>query len=476
MNAPEPNPLLYRLIRAVVRLAMAVFFQRIEVRHPEYVPERGPVVFVANHPNSIMDALVMGAVTRHKVNYMGHAGLFSNRLKSWFLRSCGVIPVYRREDARDRTELNVAAFEACYRALERGETLGIFPEGTSDMLRKVKRVRTGAARIVLEAERRHGYQLGVQVIPVGLYFFSRSRFRSKVLVNVGKPLDLEPFFKINEKDNVEAVQQLTHAIQQSLERLTVNIRHEELDQFVRDIERIYRDELKAGTPGLKDLPGSTVTDFILTQKIAGCVEYYYEHDPHRVREFQAKLNSYKRKLNRLHLKDTMLKEKLSFRQMILLSLRTLMEAFVGFPVAAYGIVNNAAPYLLTEQIARRFIDERTKILSALFIGGGVTFLVFYTVQGFLVWRFFGLLWMVLYLLSLPVTGMFALGYLKHIRQEQQRISLTFFLFTNRQLLARMRRERRQLIAELNRIRDEYLDKMGWPATDAAAELQNVKMP
>jgi 1-acyl-sn-glycerol-3-phosphate acyltransferase len=456
----ESKPLLYRLIRVLVKIAMAIFFQKIELRNGENVPARGPVVFVANHPNSIMDALVMGAVTRRKVNYIGHAGLFSNKLKSWFLKSCGVIPVYRREDAPDKMDQNIAAFEACFQALENGETIGIFPEGTSDMLRKVKQVKTGAARIVLEAERRNRYQLGVTVLPIGLYFFSRSRFRSKVLVNVGKPIDLAPFFEINERDNPAAVQQLTAEIQRHLERLTVNIQHEELDQFVRDIEWLYRDELKAEAFPDAQSQKSVAADFILTQKIAECVEYYSAHQPQRVREMQEKISAYKRKLNRLHLKDTMLKEKQSLWQIFRASLGTFGKALLGLPIAVYGVVNNFIPYLISESLAKKFIDERTKILSALFIGGGLVFILFYTVQVFAVWYFKGPVWSSLYLASLPITGLFALAYIKDIREEQERISFSFFFFTNRQLFYKMRRERKLLIAEMDQIKEEYLNLTG----------------
>lgn len=456
----ESRPLLYRFIRVIVKIAMAIFFQKIELRNGENVPARGPVVFVANHPNSIMDALVMGAVTKRKVNYLGHAGLFSNKLKSWFLKSCGVIPVYRREDAPDKMEQNIAAFEACFQALENGETIGIFPEGTSDMQRKVKRVKTGAARIVLEAERRNRYQLGVTVLPIGLYFFSRSRFRSRVMVNVGKPIDLASFFEINERNNPEAVQQLTAEIQRQLEKLTVNIQHEELDQFVRDIEWLYRDELKAVALLDSKSQRAAATEFILTQKIAECVEYYFTNQPERVREMQEKINSYKRKLNRLHLKDNMLKETQSFWQLLQSSFGTLIKALVGLPVAAYGVANNFIPYIVSESFAKKFVDERTKILSALFIGGGIVFILFYALQVFAVWYFKGPLWSSLYFLSLPITGLFALAYIKDIRKEQERISFSFFLFTNRQLFFKMRRERKLLIAEMDQIKNEYLNLIG----------------
>lgn len=452
----ESKPAMYRLTRLVVKLAMAVFFRKIELRNGECVPKRGPIIFVANHPNSIMDALVMGVVTKRKVNYIGHVGLFSSKLKSWFLRSTGVIPVYRREDAPDKMEQNVSMFDACYQALEAGETIGIFPEGTSDMLRKVKKLKTGAARIILETERRNDYNLGVTVLPVGLYFFSRSRFRSRVLVNIGAPVDLLEFFELNQKDNVQAVQALTDRIQTALEKITVNIQHEELDEFVHDLEILYRDELKAQTPGISKASKETVAEFFLTQKIAECVEYYHERDPQKLRSIQEKVVAYKRKLDRLHLKDAMLKEQKSFSKLFEQSAFSIAKAVIGFPLALYGVLNNVVPYLLAEQIAKKFIDERTKILSALLIGGGFVFVLCYAVQVSLVWFFTDELWAGAYFLSLPASGLFGLAYLKEIRQDLERVGLGFFLFTNRQLFNKMRRERRILLTELDAVRDEYL--------------------
>ncbi len=435
---------------------MAVFFQKIEIRHGEFIPERGPILFVANHPNSIMDALVMGVVTKRKVNYIGHFGLFSNKLKSWFLSRCGVIPVYRRVDSPDKMVQNVSMFEACYRALEKGETIGIFPEGTSDMLRKVKKVKTGAARIVLETEERNEYELGLKVIPVGLHFFSRSRFRSKVLLNVGQPIDLSSFFKLNKEDSIEAVHGLTDEIQSNLEKLTVNIQHEELDGLVRDIEFLYRDELEIAAQGRSEDTDATVAEFVLTQKIADCVEYFYARDREKVEVLQDRVNLYKRKLKRLRLKDVMVRETSTFSALKKENLLVLLKSFFGFPIALYGAVNNLIPYFIAENVAKKFVDERTKILTALLLGGGGAFVLFYTVQVSLVFLFFGKLWAGIYFITLPIAGMFTLTYLKEIRIEQERLSLSLFLFTNRHLFTKLRRERKSLIRELERYKDEYL--------------------
>jgi glycerol-3-phosphate O-acyltransferase / dihydroxyacetone phosphate acyltransferase len=449
-------PVLYVLLRSIVKLALFLFFQKIELRHAENLPKHGPVVFVVTHPDSTMDAFVITVVTKQRVHYIAYAGLFAHGLKAWLLRACGVIPVIRSPREADKIAFNVEAFEQCYQVLEKGEAISIFPEGISEMTRQVKKLKTGAGRIVLEAERRNHYKLGVKLIPVGLYFFSRSRFRSKVLVNIGRPIDLGPFFALNEKDNVEAVQQLTEKIQDSLEHLTINVRHAKLDALVENIESIYRDELMSQSPAAGKSAKAMVAEFIVSQKIAECVEYFYEKDPQRVRHMHDKIMAYKRKLKRLHLKDVMVRERTNLRTLARPEIRGLAAAIIGFPVAAYGIINNYFPYRLTELIAKRYSRERTKILTALFLGGGAMFVFFYAVQVFLVWNFGGTFPALAYFFSLPLSGFLALAYIKKIREIRERISLSFFLFTNRYLLGKMRCARNELIAELNAGKEEYL--------------------
>jgi len=85
--------------------------------------------------------------------------------------------------------------------------------------------------------------------------------------------------------------------------------------------------------------------------------------------------------------------------------------------------------------------------------------LFYGAQVFLAWYLAGYLWALLYFCTLPLSGFFALSYIQEIRQIQERISFSFFLFTNRHLIGKMRRMRNLLISEMNARRDEYLEKM-----------------
>lgn len=450
------TPIIYFIVVRLAKLGLSLFFQKIEVRHGENIPDKAPVILASNHPSSQMDAMLISTITSRMVHHIAHAGLFSRRFRAWFLRSSGVIPVRRRQGAEDAPDRNVDMFASCFEVLERGGALSIFPEGVSDARRRVKKIKTGAARIALDAERKNGYTLGVQLIPIGLHFFSRSRFRSKVLVNVGRSIDLKPFFGVNEQNGQEAVRRVTEALQKHLEDLTINIKYPELEEFIRDLDIIYRDELLSEAPQGGKVSTKTVEDFVLSQKIAECVEYYHERDPRLVQNMREKVDLYKRKLKRCRLKDAMLKERQKPGGILRRELFNITKALWGFPFACYGIINNYIPFRFTGQLAKRYLSERSKILMALFLGGSAAFLTCYAIQVFAVWLNWGAVWASAYFASLPISGFFALGYLKRVREERERISYSLFLFTRRHLVGKMRYARKQLISELDRIKDEYL--------------------
>ena len=175
-----PDPFLYRVSRFTVRIGLRGYFRRVEIHGQEYVPTTGPVVFAANHPHSITDALMLGHGVGRMLHFIAHSGLFRPAWKAWFLRNSGVIPVYRPTDQAGAAEKNRSMFAACHEVLADGGAIGIFPEGTSSEERRVQQLKTGTARLAFGAEEQYDWQLGVVIVPVGLNFESRRRFRSRV--------------------------------------------------------------------------------------------------------------------------------------------------------------------------------------------------------------------------------------------------------------------------------------------------------
>ena len=102
-------------------LFRSFLFKAVDVRYRERVPATGPVLLCINHPNNLIDSLLVAAVLRREVHFLATAALFRNPLVARFLLACGAIPVYRKQDepvARDGVgvvgaERNVDAFSVC---------------------------------------------------------------------------------------------------------------------------------------------------------------------------------------------------------------------------------------------------------------------------------------------------------------------------------------------------------------------------
>src|SRR5215831_18120606 len=180
-------------MRALIRVALGFYFRRIERFHLERVPLSGPVLFTSNHPNSLTDSFLIGASVPRKVNFVATVQLFRFKPLKWFLSHCGVIPINRVKDDPRAMRSVADTFEACYRVLERGEAIGIFPEGITYEDSHLKEIKSGAARMALELEHRHEGKLGLKIVPVGLTYSQKEIYRSDALAHFGEPIDAAAF-------------------------------------------------------------------------------------------------------------------------------------------------------------------------------------------------------------------------------------------------------------------------------------------
>lgn len=216
----------HRHLHRLTTFAARTYFQ-IDVAGGE-VPRRGPVLLVANHPNSLLDAAIVALAAERPARFLARAPLFRMRSIGWVVRGTGSIPVYRRVDDPDLVGRNVGTFQAVQDALAAGSAVGIFPEGLSHSEPSLVPLKTGAARIALGAARMTGGAF--PILPVGITFRDgKERVRSRALVLVGKPVrwaDLVAGPNVDERSpepSPEAVRALTARIAEGLQRVTVNL-------------------------------------------------------------------------------------------------------------------------------------------------------------------------------------------------------------------------------------------------------------
>lgn len=207
------------------------------------VPRSGPVLLVANHPNSLFDPAMVAFAARRQVRFLAKHTLFGDAKVGWLVRAAGSIPVYRAEDAPRELQRNLQVFGAVRAALAQGDAVGIFPEGLSHSAPALFPIKTGAARIALGAAEEIGGAF--PVIPVGLLYRGKDRFRSEALVVVGEPLRWDDLLPAT-PDDAEAVRALTSRIDAAMRACTVNLESWADAPLVECAEAVYAAEFGLG--------------------------------------------------------------------------------------------------------------------------------------------------------------------------------------------------------------------------------------
>lgn len=149
----------------------------LNVRHAERLPQGGPAVVVANH-NSHLDTMVLvtllpGNLLR-RIRPVAAADYFlKNRLLAWFaLNIVGILPIRRAGAGED-------PLAGASKALERGDILIFFPEGSRGEPERLAEFKSGLWHLL----RRHPK---VPLHPVVMHGLGKSLPRGETL--------LVPFF------------------------------------------------------------------------------------------------------------------------------------------------------------------------------------------------------------------------------------------------------------------------------------------
>jgi len=448
-------PVLYRLGRWLLRAALGFYFARIERFHRERVPPTGPVLFVSNHPNSITDAFIIAVSVPQKVNFVATVQLFRLAPIRWLLTRCGVIPVNRvRDDPRAMRTVR-DTFDACFGALEKGEAVGLFPEGITHDDPQLKTVKSGAARMAIELEHRHTGKLGLRIAPAGLTFSAKERFRSEVLVHFGEPILAADFLADYPEKKHACIHALSQAIQHRIEELMLHLPTLERARIVDAVRRLYLDRLLVGNRVIHEPVPPRAGELMLTQAIARAVEFTCEHHPERAARFAQRLDRYEGWLKRLNLSDAELARLPAAAWRVWHGLGWTLLGVALFPVALFGWLHRLLPLLVVRRAIRQFAQpsaNKTRISTIAILAGLISFGVIYGAFVILFHAFFGLPASFWYALSLPAASLLTHYYLRSLVRIALGARSLWVIFHAPIAARRLRAMREALIAEIEAAR------------------------
>lgn len=436
--------MLRRVVERIFGVALRIFFRRIELDGLERVPARGPVMFVLNHPNALIDPAFLLCLSPRPVSFLAKAPLFRTPVLGAIVRAFDSIPIQRKQDEGGGPVDNRDTFRRARELLLRGQAVAIFPEGTSHSDPGLKPLKTGAARIALGT----GLE-DLTIIPAGLFYSAKARFRSEALVCFGAPISV-PRVALDARDEppAPAVAALTRAIDGGLRAVTLQADDREILALVDRTSEIFA--------AASEEAWTVAEAFELRRRLLAGHARLRTHDPGRLAALVERVRRYERDLGELGLApEHLAPHHITFAASLRYALRSAFTLGVVLPLALLGTALHYPGYRLSGTIAARVAGEDEDMVATAKLLAAMTFFPF-------TWILFGagagLAWgtkagLVAGLVAAPASGHAALHFWERFASVAAAARGLGLFLARRTLLARLHDERRAIRAEILALAD-----------------------
>jgi 1-acyl-sn-glycerol-3-phosphate acyltransferase len=410
------------------------------VNNQHLLNTKGPKIIIANHPNTLMDAWMIGYMCKQPIYYMAKATFFNSPLKKKLLMSLGMVPINRSSDGNTKGVSNTDSFEQCYQLLEEGKTLVIFPEGTSYSERLLRKLKSGSARIAMQTELRNDGKLGLEVIPVGLVYLQPEKFRSDVVANVGEPISPVPYLGEFRADSLKAARKLTEEFRVGLSSQLVGSESKESETLSEQIITIL-------SSSYDKEQGKGVNDNVsFIKKVNQKVNLIAKNDSDTYDKINQLVYQVNWRIEQLDLKSSFLDR--NFRSNMFLGqiIFSILGLVMALPVFLWGIVHSAIPYYFTDWVIPKIVREVEYYAPLAVLLG----LVLYPLN------YLGFVWLTdllfdlsviqkwIYFWSLPASGLFAYYFYHYYKHITFKLSFMILMKTEKEAIESLKEDREEL--------------------------------
>ena len=370
----------YAMYVAYLTIGLRLYFKRWQINNPPKMDPLDPVIYVANHQNAFLDAFsIIFSQKRHPV-FLTRANIFASPIAVFLLRSWNMLPIYRKRDGGDTVKKNEIIIQNCIDMLIDGrQPMAVFVEGNHSMLRSLRPIKKGVARIAFSALEQSEFKMNLKIIPVGLAYSKHTRVRSDLLVNFGDPIMATEYLELYNENPNKAYLQLAKDISTELSKLIINITDKE---HYAEIEKAWISE--------KVTYDNMIDELHNDQKII------------------ARLTSEKQKGKTLNFVEHKEKKK------------SIISMVLGFPAFLYGTLNNLPFYFIMSRFVGKVVTDIHFYGSIKMAGGAIIGGIIYFLQAIGVYAITGgNPWIaIIYFFSLPFFGIFAYDhYLRYYTDE-----------------------------------------------------------
>jgi 1-acyl-sn-glycerol-3-phosphate acyltransferase len=191
----------YTVLKPIVDWCCRHSYRKCEVVGEENIPTDGPVIFAANHSNTLMDALVVLRAHKGLTVFGARADMFNNSFIAKLMFFFRILPMVRQRDGLRNVLKNVETQETIVEILENDVAFCMFPEGRHRPEKSLLSLGKGVFRAALAANAKFGDKKPVYIVPVGIEYGDFFRYRGTALVTFGRPVNITEFIKGLDTEN-----------------------------------------------------------------------------------------------------------------------------------------------------------------------------------------------------------------------------------------------------------------------------------
>jgi 1-acyl-sn-glycerol-3-phosphate acyltransferase len=442
----------YHFYKTLFGLGLRTYYKKIIVIGLDNIPKDKPIITTSNHPTGLMDVFLASHYIKRQIKFTAAGTLFKDKFQAAFLTSAGTIPVYRRKDSPGEQDKNIESFEHCFQELESGGAIGFYPEGTSHPEPWVNSIKTGAARVALQAEERNNFELNLSVIPIGINSLYPGKFRSSVFVNIGESIAVKRYQETYQQDPVKAVNHLTAEIQQRMETCAFHIQHDSLMNIFEAFKTIGIDEIKLPEKNVKSETEKiyriikTLQEKFDDKEIGENGEQYASSK--RLKSISQDLNDLDNQMQEFGIAGHPyqgIKTVLKFKAL-------LIVLIIGLPILVPSILINILPFLFSKNLGKKLAGKDVTLIPAgRLMMGTVIFLIFYLLLFIILGATIGFLKAMLFCAFLTVCGYLTLWYWEVLDGLVNATQKILYWFTNKTEILDLSTQRKLLLDEIYKL-------------------------
>jgi len=410
----------YTLLRnLLVGPALRLYYRKVDVIGAKTVPNTGPVIFAPNHPNALMDALLILCSKDRQPVFVARADIFKKPMIIAILNFLRILPIFRKRDGGIASDNNQETFDVILKTLQSGQAIGIMPEGTHNDTKRLRMLQKGVFRMAMQAQEEHGNAPMIKIIPVGLDYISTRKFRSDVMIRFGNAIEVSDFYDLYVENQARAFKQMQDVMMEKMREGMIDIVNK---QYYSEIEFLRRLYLQQAAQRL-GLDFHKAEHRLQTQqKTIAALQNYDQTNPDEMSKLCLAVRNYCAILEKHDIEEWMI-ESQPFSLAGLLGRSVL--ALLGIPFWILGMLFNYLPYKASG-IASRKVKDPQFVSSVQFVTGIVIFPIYHFIMAVLFVIFMPCIWskIIMPLLMIPL-GIFSWNYLLAMKKLVARFRFRF---------------------------------------------------